>query len=205
LIVIWQRHYFKLIYIPAIVVLISLLPGCDRPSTPTPTTPQTAASAPATHPTTYLAEPATIVIDDKEYDCPPARLVIGVRDDQIVARLDSDDPPAAADDSYTGNGFHLEMPLDITDATTLAGARWDFQATNADQIDEIDGIYLQGRRFVLQPLAVHVEFANASTPVKILMTGTFQKFDNDAENDKGQLVTVRAEMQADVRVESPEK
>jgi hypothetical protein len=182
--------------------------GCDRSQVAAPTTQASATQAssatrPAVATPRAAAEPASILIDDKPYDFPPVTLVLGPgENDQMQATIFTDDPPEAAEKDYAGNSLYLEMNPEIPADNTLAGAQWDFQATNAEQVDEVNGVFLQGRRYWLQPNQVHVEFHNSESPVKISLSGTFVMFDQEAADSAGTNVAVRAELTTLVKVDS---
>jgi hypothetical protein len=191
-------------------LLLTLILGCDRsggalPSTRPGTTQPAPVVVPAPATTRAAAEPVSMLIDGQPHDFPPARLVLGSEENQVLATLFSDDPPSAANDDYTGNSFFLEMNPVIPETGSLAGAQVDYQAANSEQVDEVVGIYLNGRRTYLQPYQLHVEFQNSESPVKITLSGTFVRFDNADERSAGKHVAVRAELSARVMVESPAK
>jgi hypothetical protein len=139
-------------------------------------------------------------IDSRPFDFPPARLALRSRDDRIGAVLFSDDPPEAIDDDYAGNSFYLDMTPQLAETGTLAGAHWEFKAPNSERVDEITGIFLHGKRLHLQPFDVRVSFDGVSSPMTVLIAGTFLQFDSENDQLPGKLVAVRAELSAEVRV-----
>jgi len=194
-----------------------LIVGCDRrPSssgTNATTTPTAQAPAnaeqlaqqrqpPTTGPATTQAAPSFIWIDQTPHEFPPCKLVMKNKDDQIAALLYSDDPPNAIDDNYHGNSFYFEMTPEIAEPGTIAGANWDFKAPNSERVDTIDGIFLEGRKRHLQPFDVHIEFIGATSPIAVRLSGNFLMFDTDDETKPGQIVNVRADLSADVKVKT---
>jgi len=149
--------------------------------------------------------PASITVDDEIFDCPPARLIIQSKDDQVVALLITDDPPNAADDGYTGNSIYLEMPLDVPETGSLAGAHWDFKASNREEVETVSGIYLHGRKKHLQPYDARTDFQTAKSPIKLTLVGTFLMFDENDDQAPGKTVQVKADIAAIVTVGSEPK
>jgi hypothetical protein len=198
----------------SIIILAALcILGCDPRAgiAPPPST------APANAPTTALAEddparlvrpattqsamPAAMEIDGDDYDFPPIAMSLRQQNDEILALLTTVDPPNANDPDYRGNTVYLEFPLQIPQTRTLAGAWWDYQAPNADRDeDEISGIYLQGRKFCLQPYEARAEVIGDISPVVVKLSGTFMMFDDQSE--QGRPVKLDASITAAVKVES---
>ncbi len=188
--------------------------GCDPRVGIAPPPPATApATAPAAAPseddparlvrpaTTQSAMPAAMEIDGNDYDFPPITMLLHQQNDQILALLTTVDPPNATDPDYKGNTVYLEFPLQIPATRTLAGAWWEYLAPNADRDeDEIRGIYLQGRKFCLQPYEVRAEVVGDISPVVVRLSGTFMMFDDQSE--QGRPVKLDATFTTAVKVES---
>jgi hypothetical protein len=198
----------------SIIILAALcILGCDPRAGIAPPPATGPATAPATAPseddparlvrpaTTQSAMPAAMEIDGDDYDFPPIAMSLRQQNDEILALLTTVDPPNATDPDYRGNTVYLEFPLQITQTRTLAGAFWEYKAPNADRDeDEIRGIYLQGRKFCLQPYDVRAEVVGDISPVVVKLSGTFMMFDD--QTDKGREVKLDATITAAVKVES---
>jgi hypothetical protein len=199
---------------PLIIILAALcILGCDyRAGTAPPPAAKAPATAPATAPaeddplrlvrpaTTQSAMPVAMEIDGNDYDFPPVNMLLRQQNDEIVALLTTVDPPNATEPDYRGNTVYLEFPLQIPRTHTLAGATWEYQAPNADRDeDEIRGIYLQGRKFCLQPYAVHAQVVGDVSPVVLKLSGTFLMFDDQSEQARA--VKLDTTITAAVKVE----
>lgn len=139
------------------------------------------------------AGPVIISVEGNRFEFPPAILTVRAMGDESIAILFSDDPPQAADENYTGNGFYIEMPLELT-GDTFTGAEWNFKASNSERIETVAGIYLRSRRQVLQPYEAHARFGGSKSPVPITLEGTFLLFGEDEL--LGERVQVKAELSA---------
>jgi hypothetical protein len=189
--------------VKVMLAVLVTAPGCDRGGT---------SSAPATQPiagqTTALpAPPATqaaaayIWVNDRMYEFPPARVILRHKDERLIALLFSDDPPNAIDDNYAGNSFYLELSeLETPESGKLDGATWSYKAPNSERAESVSGIFLHGRRSHLQPFDVRIQFEGADSPVTArIIASTFLQFDSTEVRTPGKLVTVRAELSADVK------
>lgn len=163
--------------------------NCDRPPAalmkPTPATAPSAtgpadAVARAEPPLTPVtAEPSrpmsSILIDGTSVPFPAARLVVGRRrGGGVSAVLCSDDPPAAIEPTYAGNSFMFPMKLDVSRASELPLATWEFRP---DAADDATGIFLHGARETLRPSQVTVTFRKDGDDVLIYLNGSFLRFD----------------------------
>ncbi|HVT88129.1 MAG TPA: hypothetical protein VHD56_04695 [Tepidisphaeraceae bacterium] len=180
-----------------------MLTACERRNDPVPTTniSEPAATQTAILPTTMPVLPAAISIDQQIYEFPPASVLLINRDDQIIAQLSTDDPPQATQDDYAGNSFYLEMPLDVT-GNTLGDAQWQYKTADMEREEGITGIFLNGRKKVLQPFDVRVGFNSSSSPMLVLINGTFLLFDNQDAQAPVQKVSITGQFPARVHVQS---
>lgn len=142
-----------------------------------------------------------MLIDGRRVEFPPAKLAVRTRGGQVLAVLYSDDPPEAIHDSYTGNSFYIEMLLDIADPNELATAHWSFKAPSSDRTDTVTGIYLDGRKRQLQPSDVVVQFDGSTTPLTVVLRGTFLLFEASQDHTiPGRLVPVAGDLEANVTI-----
>ena len=194
----------------AVILGIGVMIGCERdqqaaapvpPPTATTTAPTT---APASQPAAVVVKPSIITIDYQHIEFPPARLRLRVEDDKLVALLHSDDPPEAIEDTYTGNSFYLELPLEISDRSEIASAEWKFKAPTSDRAESANGIFIEGMRQQLQPFDVQAAFEPpdaATGMITVYLSGHFLLFDANQPAAPGRLVLVGARFNA--KVESP--
>jgi hypothetical protein len=186
----------------AAMISIALTCGCRRHQAISPTTQPLAmqnSPAPATAPATQPQAMSFIIIDQKAYEFPAAKILFRNKNDQMEAILFSDDPLAAIADNYSGNSFYLEMTPQLAGDAGLSGAVWDYKAPSADRSDSVSGIYLHGRKQHLQPFDVHVVFGGAESPVPITISGIFLLFDANNDQMPGKFVTLSAEFIAAVK------
>ncbi len=210
------------------IVAAAAVAGCDRGADDAPvngkaerpaTTPYTpgkgapAATAPATLPaTTQAAREALINIDGNLVLFPAARMRLDESDGKTVVRLFSDDPKGAAlDENYDGNSFYLQIdldePLDETldgaldggDAKNLDGVQLTYRAPSSERDDSPYGIFLEGRRWVLQPADVRVAFEGTGSPLDVTISGTFLMFDTSDPSEKPRYAKVAATLTAAVQ------
>src|SRR4051794_29023465 len=169
-----------------LIALVALLVGCDRAQTAGPATQpagtaqaSAARIASANSPTTAPAEraPSVVLIDQKTYTFPPAILQVRNRDGQLSAVLMSDDPKDAIDDSYHGNSFYLEMPLEITEVKDLPTYIYRFVSPSSDRTDSPNGIFLDGNRLQLQPQQIQVKFDGDESTMTLMVSGYFLQFE----------------------------
>ena len=199
-----------------LVLSVAALVGCDGgdPSTTPggggnarPTTGATSAgngnggSTTTTSPaTTQAAAESLINIDGNLVLFPGAKLRIDEADGKTVARLFSDDPKGAAlDENYDGNSFYLQIELDEDDAKNLNGVELTYKAPSSERDDTPYGIFLEGRRWVLQPADVRVTFDGASSPLDVRLTGVFLMFDSNDPTVKPKRAQVVAKLSAAVQ------
>jgi len=185
------------------VFAIVLFAGCDRRETAAPAA-SPAGSAGTTAPATQpLAQNSFIMIDQRRVGFPPAMLRVRDRGESLAAVLYSDDPRSALDDDYAGNSFYFDMDLDIADVTELGTARWQFRASESERRATTSGIFLEGRKYHLQPADVAVEFTPAGSVVKVWLAGTFYRFSSADDAQPGQVVRVQAELSAELSAKHP--
>ena len=187
---------------------VAVLVGCDRGTDPLP--PGAARGAgnkpaastgpstgPSTSPATTQAAESLINIDGNLVLFPAARLRIDEADGKTVARLFSDDPKGAAlDENYDGNSFYLQIELDEDDAKDLNGVELTYKAPTSERDETPYGIFLEGRRWVLQPADVRVAFEGAASPLDVRMTGVFLMFDSNDPTAKPKRAQVVAKLSA---------
>lgn len=183
--------------------------GCDRQKAQTASAPAAAVAAPTTAPLTSVAvSPAAtsqpedsqdnvvptsiMMIDQRRYEFPQAMLRIHQGGGHVVAMLYSDDPKDALDDSYRGNGFYFQLPLDVPDPK-FDDAVWMNQAQSSDRVETPYGIFLDGHRRQLQPLEVRIRLRRMdAASMRVEITGTFLSVDPQDEAAATQVVPVAA-------------
>jgi hypothetical protein len=188
---------------------VAMLVGCDRGADPLPpggtgSNPSTGASpttgATTSPATTQAAVESLINIDGNLVLFPAARLRIDEADGKTVARLFSDDPKGAAlDENYNGNSFYLQIELDEDDAKDLNGVVLTYKAPDSERDETPYGIFLEGRRWVLQPADVRVAFEGAASPLDVRMNGVFLMFDSNDQTAKPKRAQVVAKLSAAVQ------
>ena len=193
-----------------VLTVVASLAGCDRAddgvtpgdTDPRPTTTSAGTTTgPSTSPaTTQAAAESMINIDGNLVLFPAAKLRIDEADDKTVARLFSDDPKGAAlDENYEGNSFYLQIELDEEDAKDLNGEELTYKAPSSERDDTPYGIFLEGRRWVLQPADVRVAFDGAASPLDVRLTGVFLMFDSSDPTVKPKRAQVVAKFSAAVQ------
>jgi hypothetical protein len=194
-----------------LIVSAALAAGCDRAPAPQTNPSQPPSTMPATNPTTgpsttQAAAPTTfLTIDDTIVEFPTARVRLDKTDEGFVGLLFSDDPPAALEEGYVGNSFYLQMPLDIADAKELSGAQWIHRSTTSDREDTPFGIFMEGRRWQLQPDDARADFHGDGSSLEVSLNGTFLLFDNENPKHPARRVRVSGTFPAPVqaRVRKP--
>ena len=162
--------------------------------------PSTASTT--TSPATTQAAESLMTIDGTMVLFPAAKLRLDEADGKIVARLFSDDPKGALEANYVGNSFYLQLPLDEDDAkdvksaADLSGVVLKYQNPTRERDDTPYGIFLEGRRWVLQPADVNVTFAGAASPLDVQLSGKFLLFDSNDETAKPKTAEVTAKLSA---------
>ena len=143
-----------------------------------------------------------MLIDGRRTEFPPAELRVRQRGDDLALLLYSNDPKNAIDDRYTGNSFYFDMLIESTDASDLPTARWTFKATNSERLDTVSGIFLQGRKFHLQPSDVQIEFDQPAdgndSHVTAMVSGMFLMFDPADETLPPRLIAVKVQLPAEL-------
>jgi hypothetical protein len=205
----------------AAMVAVGLL-GCDGGSrqTAAPTTNPVAAPvvvvspAPSTQPVTVtlLESPATapatqpaqstLNIGLKEFAFPQAVLRFSKSGGLVIARLMTDDPPAAIEADYRGNSFDLIMSLDIADPSRIDQAVWKYTSgANVREDDSPHGIFLEGQRLRLHPQDVTARFQQDGDKVIVDLSGWFLLYDstvNDRPFAQQRRVLVQGRMETTV-------
>lgn len=182
--------------------------SCDRePASPkAPTASATIdVKAPATLPShaspstqpAQLASGAVIMIDQRNYDFPAARLRVSEVDGQVVALLHSDDPRDAIDEKYAGNSFYLQMDLDVPAAADFSRTEWRFAASTSEPSQSPYGIFLEGHRYQLQPVDLKVSFER-TTPATttVWMSGRMLLIDIRDSASAPRMVSLAARLPA---------
>ena len=170
---------------------------------PSPADPSTAPTTTTGPATTQTAE-AMMDIDGNMVLFPPARVRLDEADGKLIARLFSDDPKHALDENYDGNSFYLQLdvdPADTPDGRSLGGTVLTYRGSGSERDDSPYGIFLEGRRWILQPADVRIAFeapgANPSPDLlDVQLSGTFLLFDSANESAKPRRATVAATMPA---------
>lgn len=200
---------------------VGLLAGCDR-SAGDSAAPQPAMSA--TVPTTYPATQASIqlnsasqpasqplvetpaatravlMIDGRQVEFPPARIILDKKGTRLSARMFSDDPKDALDADYAGNSFYFEMALEA-DPEQPGMWLWRYKSQGAEPAESPNGVYLRGLKTHLQPFDVLVEVDQSSPKravVRIIPPSQFRSYDKGATTGYYQLMPVFGELKAEV-------
>jgi hypothetical protein len=194
-----------------LAVSAALVVGCDRgkpanqPAHATTIRPDGSAppveptdTRPASRPTT-----STLLIADREYTFPAARLVLQQVDPTVDLLLFSGEARAALAANYTGNRYHLLFKLDIEDIAKLGSADYVLKASTMDRMDSPDGIFLEGDKKQLQAHDIHVQFSQAGRDVRIEIQGLFLMFGGRDEHAPPVLVPVQGVLTAEL--EDPRK
>ncbi|MFI5377820.1 MAG: hypothetical protein ACHRHE_00820 [Tepidisphaerales bacterium] len=164
-----------------LLLVLAVVMGCDRgqpknqPSQATTVRPQespdTLVAPPTSRPTT-----SRLMISDREYVFPAARVLIARTEPTVDVLLFSDDARAALASDYKGNRYHLEFRLEIADPAKLFNTDCVIKASSQERLDSPDGIFLEGDRHQLQPHDVHVQFSRAGRDVQVEIQGAFLMF-----------------------------
>jgi hypothetical protein len=168
-----------------------------RPSTlPITTLPTTAPQARAT------TEPALsfLVVDGRLVEFPAAKVILNRKDGRIKARLFSDNPKSALEETYAGNSFYFDMPLEA-DPEQPGQWVWRYKSPDSERSDSPNGVYLNGLKTHLQPFDVLVQVDNQQprrVQVQVVPPSQFRAFDKDGPADASRLVTVNGNLVADV-------
>jgi hypothetical protein len=131
---------------------------------------------------------------------PAAKLRVDEADGKVVVRLFSDDPKGAAlDPNYVGNSFYLQLDAEPDDAKDLNGVALKYQQPTHERDDTPYGIFLEGRRWVLQPADITVAFSGTKSPLDVQLNGKFLLFDSSDETAKPKTAEVTAKLSAAVQ------
>jgi hypothetical protein len=156
-----------------------------------------ATVSPATQPATQPM--ASLEIDGKAVEFPPAKLVLTKKAGGMEAILCSDDPPSAIEPNYVGNSFMLEMKLDVDEPAELPTAVWEYKTEKQTPQDSTTGIFLSGARRQMQPADVRVTFERQGDRVVAKVAGKFMLFEAHDVAAPVQLVNVKGDLNASVR------
>jgi hypothetical protein len=209
----------------AAVLLALALTGCDKPkprvgdgtspTTPSggePSTRPVLQTRPATLPSATLpttapqaratTEPALsfLVVDGRLVEFPAAKVILNRKDGRIKARLFSDNPKSALEETYAGNSFYFDMPLEA-DPEQPGQWVWRYKSPDSERSDSPNGVYLNGLKTHLQPFDVLVQVDNQQprrVQVQVVPPSQFRAFDKDGPADASRLVTVNGNLVADV-------
>jgi hypothetical protein len=159
------------------VLLAAQLAGCERSATPaTQPASVTATTLPATEPSASV-----LTIGTQEYRFPRAILRLSTVHSHLVARLSTDDPPAAIDENYRGNSFDISMPLAITDPAQLSQTTWRYTAPAGEKPeDSPHGVFLDGQRRRLHPQDVTARFESNGAKIDVILSGWFLVYETNA-------------------------
>jgi hypothetical protein len=175
--------------------------GCDRFKQSSATreeSSQAATTAPApiagSVPTTVPGDEtrSLSVIEEnvsRSYDFPRAR--IHIDRDEKTAVLYSDEPKGAADPASPGNSYYLSIPLTDEFVQKLDGYRWQYKSPTIEHVDSLDGLFLEGQRYQVQPAEMLVEFHGDGPLVHVTIDGRFLKFDASKNEESGTVVQVK--------------
>ncbi len=179
--------------------------GCDRPQpVPSPTPPASTQAQLTTLPASRPVErPVSIITitqpdgSDKSIAFPASKLVLKEIDGKVHASLFSIDPPEALRDDYTGNTFFLEMTFDAPMAD-LDGAEFVYQNSQNDKPDDDTGIFLAGRKQILQPLEAAVRLQQVEGEWVATLAGSFQLFEAQTPDRVSLTVALRTRLTPEV-------
>ena len=199
-----------------------LIGGCDRdgeqkrvtttslrvPAT-NPAGVQLANAAPASRPTfstlsvTGIDAPGVT----RDFEFPPARLVVVGEEPAIELLLVSDDPPKALAPGYKGHRYYLTLRLpDINDLSQVRNADMFEKAQSTERADSPDGIFLSGDQLVLQPFEWTVAFSgNGPEALTLAVQGKFILFNNSDRIPAAESKLVFVQGTFFAELENPEK
>lgn len=149
--------------------------GCDRGEQPVrmATTGTAVATVAGPQPSTGTAdaEASVLNIAGKDIAFGPARLTLHDREGTVLAQVLAETP------GESGDGYYLEMPLEIDGPSQIDGASWQFVAATNERVDSLNGIALDGGATQLQPKDVTVVFHRVSSgSVEVRVNGFFNVF-----------------------------
>lgn len=200
------------------LIACGLLAGCERnaggdEATPPSTSPATTHASTLRAATTTRAAATspvvTLSIEGATNAFPQALMRLDEVNDQITALLYTDDPEAALRDDYQGNSFYFELALDITAPGDITVATYELKAESQERTESPEGIFLNGRRWHVQPDDIHITFrpepgtpdpevGDAPRAVEVHMTGNFRMFDTTSERTTSTVVPVDGTFKARV-------
>lgn len=139
---------------------------------------------------------------DRTFTFPPAKLVLREIDGQVRASLFSMDPPEALREGYTGNSFFLEMTFDAP-MDHLAGQTHLMLASHNQKPDDDTGIFIAGRRQMLQPLEAAVQLQQIDDRWIASIAGKFQLFEQADPDQSTVTVALRAQLTPETVIRNP--
>ena len=184
----WPVVLILLIAVASVVVFVRRgRSAADQPKPITKTvvnppdvsvTPDLPPIKPTSRPTT-----STLMIGDKEYKFPAARLVVQQTDPELSLLLFSDEPRATLAKDYAGNRYHLELNLAVPDLNTFTSAEYTQKAPSMAVVESPFGIFIDGDKRQLQPHDIRVLVLKQGEDVTLHLQGQFLSFDprNDRE------------------------
>lgn len=208
-----RRRWVVGLVLTLAAALAAALAACDRASdgssssgtangkrTPTTSPFSKPATTSSTSPATTQVAESLITIDGNMVLFPAAKLRVDDADGKAFVRLFSDDPKGAAlDPNYVGNSFYLQLDAEPDDAKNLNGVTLKYQSTTHERDDTPYGIFLEGRRWVLQPADVTATFSGARSPLDVQLSGKFLLFDTADETAKPKAAEVTSKLSATVQ------
>lgn len=106
------------------------------------------------------------------------------------------DTPAL--DSVGGNALNFDLTLEeIEDPADLTTASWHFSTDDPERLDTLNGITLNGRNVVLEPMEIHLSFvAGEDGKIIIVIDGQFRWFEPADAETALKVVAVRGRVEA---------
>ncbi len=187
--------------LPGLLIAASTL-SCDRAPAPLALPPTTrvarpVTAIPATQPVrNVIPENAVFIVSAEGYPnqqivFPPARILVSRQEDQIHLTIQSNDPPEAMKDGYTGNSFRFDYLLAAGEE--LIGSSSTLRENQTDEGDDKNGLFLQGGRQIAQPQLVTIKIEGTEESPQIEISGNFQLTAQSTEAAP-QIVVVRARL-----------
>ena len=101
-------------------------------------------------------------------------------------------------DSAGGNGLNFDLTLEeIEDAADLTTASWHFSTDDTERPGTLNGITLNGRDVVLEPMEIHLSFvAGEEGKLVIVIDGQFRWFEPADAETALKVVAVRGRLEA---------
>jgi hypothetical protein len=111
--------------------------------------------------------------------------------------LFSDDPKDAIDRDYAGNSYYLELTLELSGPDEkIDGAEHASESGTSEREDSPYGIFLQGRRWILQPDKLRVTLSGEPPDVTADLAGVFLLFDTEDPTTPPRPVPVQGQLHA---------